>query len=42
MPPTQVLQFTLPLGTGKDNTIKVGINISQEDFLDIGMDVLSE
>lgn len=38
MPPTQVLQSTLPLGTGKDNAIEVDSDISEEHFLHIEMD----
>ena len=38
MPPTQVLQSTLPLGTGKENAIEVDSDISEEHFLHIEMD----
>ena len=41
MPPTQVLQSTLPLGTRKDNAIKGDSDISEKDFLDIEMDELT-
>ena len=37
-PPTPVLQSTLPLGTMKNNPIEIDDEISDSDFLDIGLD----
>ena len=41
MPSTPVLQSTLPLGTMKANPIEIDDEISNSDFLDIGMDEIT-
>ena len=41
MPSTPVFQSTLPLGTMKDNPIEIDDEISDSDFIDIGIDEIT-
>ena len=38
MPPTSMLQSTLPLGTMKDNPIEINDETPEADFIEVGMD----